>query len=431
MLGYTYEFVSPVNFDLPQATVENGTLGLPSYKVLVLRSTDILTLNGTVKLVQYAKQGLPIIISGDIPSKIASANGLEQAQANVQSILNLTNVHHVAEGSLATTLASIDILPRTQVSTTGNWLTVWRKDADVDYVYVFSNTNTSSTNTGSIKFATTKQPFKYDAWTGAQTPIVQYTQSAGYTELSLTLTGNQTAIFAFKDSTASCEPTHVTCISPESSVMDLQYDNDNKGIIALFSSESTTSTITLSDNKAIKAIVSGSISSPITLSNWTLNAESWTPGANLYDSSTVGTKTNYTIQLPTLVPWSEIPELYNISGLGYYSTTFDWTSSCGEGAIINFGRIPNTIRVRINGKAIPALDLTAATADISTYLVEGENTVEAVIATTLYNAVVSRALELESGGASGAVLLAYGRLTYVEGLVDEVVVTPYRAVKIL
>ncbi|KFY84261.1 hypothetical protein V500_09457 [Pseudogymnoascus sp. VKM F-4518 (FW-2643)] len=61
--GYGYEFISPANFDLTLAKVKNKILAPdgPSYKVLVLRSDDSLTLAGTQKLVQYAKQGLPIL----------------------------------------------------------------------------------------------------------------------------------------------------------------------------------------------------------------------------------------------------------------------------------------------------------------------------------------------------------------------------------
>lgn len=53
------------------------------------------------------------------------------------------------------------------------------------------------------------------------------------------------------------------------------------------------------------------------------------------------------------------------------------------GAIIDFGRVNHTLRVKINGIALPPFDIADAKSDITAYLVEGINTVQATVATAL------------------------------------------------
>jgi hypothetical protein len=128
LLGYGYEYISPENFQLPQAFVENGVLApdRPAYKCLVIQESAILTTNGTMILAQWAKQGLPVIISGGMPTQIASSSGLSQAQATLQSILSLPNVHQLPSEPIAPVLSSIGIQPLTEVSANQTWYTYWR-----------------------------------------------------------------------------------------------------------------------------------------------------------------------------------------------------------------------------------------------------------------------------------------------------------------
>ena len=111
--------------------------------------------------------------------------------------------------------------------------------------------------------------------------------------------------------------------------------------------------------------------------------------------------------------------------MGYYSTTFTWTST-SVGAIIDFGRVVQTLRVKVNGVALPVLDLADAKADISAYLIQGTNTVHATVATTLYNALVPIWSTMETAGAGPSVPAISGPLE--AGLVGTVVVTPCTAV---
>ncbi|PVH71603.1 hypothetical protein DL98DRAFT_383782, partial [Cadophora sp. DSE1049] len=393
--GYGYEYISPENFRLPLATVERGVLARsgPSYKALIIRQDDILTLDGTIKLAKFARQGLPIIISGAIPSRIASPTGLLSAQANLREILSLPNVHQVSTGALAASMASIGIQPRTKVSANSTWYTYLRKDdaTKSDYVFVYNSGNYSE---GTITFQTTRQPFFMDAWTGEILPVVEYKVSSGSTTIFLCLASGQTAIIAFTSANIrDSPPLHVS--SAPSSILGYTYAK-NAGLIAKIPASSAESSLTLSSGKSV-SIPAQNIPTAFKLSNWTLIAESWRAPDNLYDSGTLGVKRNTTHYLPELLPWQEIPGLANTSGVGYYNANFSWTET-SVGAVIDFGRVVHTLQVKINGRQLLPLDPTSPKADITEYLVKGKNRVEAVAATTLYNSLVPVFSRLQTSG---------------------------------
>lgn len=91
----------------------------------------------------------------------------------------------------------------------------------------------------------------------------------------------------------------------------------------------------------------------------------------------------------------------------------------------------HTLRVKINGQQLPNLDFTSPKADISQYLVEGKNSVEAVAATTMINGLAPILLELRTSGSGPIMGLDKFTSTEVEsGLVVNVIVTPYTGVKL-
>ena len=61
------------------------------------------------------------------------------------------------------------------------------------------------------------------------------------------------------------------------------------------------------------------------------------------------------LTLDGLQPWSNIPELQDVSGIGTYTTTVDWDGSAA-GAYLNLGEVNDTYRVSVNGRALPPLD---------------------------------------------------------------------------
>lgn len=135
--------------------------------------------------------------------------------------------------------------------------------------------------------------------------------------------------------------------------------------------------------------------------------------------------------------WQQVPGLQNVSGRGYYSASFPWPPCRGsgaqpDGAVIDFGPVVHTLRASVNGRPLPPLDVTGARADITPFLRDGINTVEAVVATPLGNVLRPIWDKLETSGTGTTDLVAgwppAAPADY--GILKDVVVTPYRSVVI-
>jgi len=338
----------------------------------------------------------------------------------------LPNGHQISsESSIATAVESIGISSLTKLSANDTWYTNWRQDGEDSYVFLYNDWNYS---TGTVSFASTGTPYSFDAWTGGQTPILHYTVKDGYTTIPFNLAPTQSTIVVFLTTPPSGTPgVHVT--SSPSSILGFSYSDST---LTAKVPSGLLGTIVTSNGKTY-SISATAAPALFALGNWTLIAEKWGPPPNLTDIDTIAVKSNTTYYLPSLLSWPLIPGLANTSGVGYYSTAFKF-SNTSYGAIIDFGRVVHTLRVKINGQQLPPLDFASAKADISEYLVEGVNTVQAVTATTMINGLVPILDQLMTSGGGPA----FGSSTFGEGtagkaesgLVGIVTLTPYLGVKI-
>ncbi|KAL5434257.1 hypothetical protein PMIN07_009197 [Paraphaeosphaeria minitans] len=392
--GYAYEYLSPDNLDLPAAKVVDGVLApdAQAFKALVLRQNDSLTLKGVSKLVEFANAGLPIVFAGGKPSMLVGTvapTAQRQVLHDIDTISRLPNVHVTDSYFVASTIASLEIQPLTKVSTNTSWHTYWRSDptTDTDYVFVYNDAMYEppgqGPSTGTIHFQSTKIPYEYNAWTGEKSPILPYAKTNTSTTIHFRLAGNQSTIVAF-------EPPLHDVPAPE----PVNY--------------SAPDVLGISFKNGTAVLKTACASTPaFTLNNWSLTVEHWDPPVDLYNYTSGALKHNTTHHLPSLVSWIDILGLQNVSGRGYYSTTFVWPpntpasagpGSSPKGAFIDFGPVYHTLRASLNGRPLPPLDVAAARADIADYLVEGVNRVDAVVATPLGNVLRPIWTFLESSG---------------------------------
>ncbi|KAG2170683.1 hypothetical protein VTO58DRAFT_106896 [Aureobasidium pullulans] len=438
--GYTYEYLSPDDFNLPDAQVLNGVLAPShqSFKAIVVRGNDTLTSSGVSKLAQWAHEGLPVVFSGGIPSNISGTSGVSSSsiKSTLTQLLSLKNVHSVPYTNLAQSLSSIGITPRTAVSkgqaSNTTWFTNWREDVSISTSYVFIYNDAtglprgSGASTGNITFEASGTPFVYDAWTGNKTPVASYQQWQNTTTIAVALAGNQTTILAFERGLKPAKSSvHVEHSSEQLKTMPGANYIVNFGHKSCSAKLSNGSTIT----------VPSSDFPPITLKNWTLTVESWTAPSNMYDvEGTV--KTNSTFTLNSLVPWNQIPNanLSNLSGRGYYTVSFTWppaSSSAATGAQLNLGSIIHTARASLNGLALPPLDVADAKADLTPYLKKGVNELQVVVATPYGNALRPIWANLKSYGDAPNLLAGVTPPVVAEyGLVGDVSVVPFVGVRL-
>lgn len=112
---------------------------------MVVRANDSLTVDGVSKLVEFAHAGLPIIFSGGLPSSYLGTKdpkSIADAQHSLNETTSLPNVHVTdSYDGLASTLASLGILPATRLSTNRTWFTIRRSDnqTNEDYIFVYND----------------------------------------------------------------------------------------------------------------------------------------------------------------------------------------------------------------------------------------------------------------------------------------------------
>ena len=233
-----------------------------------------------------------------------------------------------------------------------------------------------------MTFEATGVPYFYDAWNGDTSPVAVYSQDANTTTIPLQLAGNQTVIIGFQN---------ITTTSLYISGAGYQYATVNGSIVV--STDDPATAASLSNGSALT--LTPPSTSAMTLGPWSLTIESWTQPSDIYDISTVANKKNSTWTLPSLIPWQAIDaSLQNVSGRGYYSTNFTWplstngsSSALASGAFLDLGAIIHTARAFINSQALPPLDVSAARADLTPYLVQGVNKIDVVVSTPLGNAL--------------------------------------------
>ena len=271
-------------------------------------------------------------------------------------------------------------------------------------------------------------PYTIDSWTGEVTEIGNYYYEDGQTVFPIDLDYDDIALYAFEPVTE--ESFHAT-----STNADMAYGTENG--VAVRATQSGTYTTKLSSGRTVTEEINVPESYPIT--NWDVTVESWTPSENILrseetigDVHTVNTKvdtdkTDINVKLDELTTWNNIPEVgETVSGIGYYNAKFNWDSSSADGAYIDFGdEFYSSMKVWINGQKVGGdvsanptkapksilenyegteqytggISSTDPVADISKYLVDGENTIYIEYSSPLGNVQLSRGA-IKPGGNS-------------------------------
>ncbi|KAL3250972.1 hypothetical protein ABHI18_010909 [Aspergillus niger] len=394
--GYSYSYLSPENFGLAQAYVGNQTLGPdgPAYKVLLVYSASNLTYESISKIAQFAEAGLPVILVDGDPSQYATA-GAASHQNFTEAIVRLKrtkNVFTVSEGELIHKLASLHLEPRIQVQANSTWYTTWRESVreDIQFAFVYNDGKASA---GHLVVSSDKTPHRFDMWTGQSAPILEYQQAHGKTLIPLVLEANQTALIAFTGpSVHRLREPAIHAVQTPSTIQGYKFNTNSSDSVELHvSAGPSDQPLVLSNGQNYTFPPDREVASSFILGNWSLTAEHWAAPANLSDASQIASKFNTTHQLDALIPWTQIPSLANASGLGYYSTSFEWPPRMGsaDGAYLLMPRVLHTLRVKINGHQTPPPDYNAPKVDIGPYLRAGRNDVVIEVPTIMWNYIRS------------------------------------------
>jgi len=188
-----------------------------------------------------------------------------------------------------------------------------------------------------------------------------------------------------------------------------------------------------------QAINTRSVQPAYSISNWSLVIEHWGPPDNLYDVDLGAKKVNLTIPIqgPALKSWKDLG-FPDVSGIGFYNTTFDWNPSLLSytgGAFLILPPVSDGVVGILNGKRLPVFDITNPTLDITSFLKEGKNVLQLKVSSTLKNSLRPIWADLRTAGGgvastwSATANLGFGLQHY--GLIGEVRIVPYALVPLV
>ena len=139
----------------------------------------------------------------------------------------------------------------------------------------------------------------------------------------------------------------------------------------------------------------------VALDDWDLTVDGWTPGASGLPGDTAHQDLGPVHVSATadggLPAWSSITtgngygvDLSDTSGIGTYTAKLDLPQTWRRvsGAWLDLGTAVDTVRVQVNGKAVPGVNQADLShVEVGTYLRPGRNTITVRVASTLLNAV--------------------------------------------
>lgn len=356
--GYTYDYFSPslLHADGVHYDPETKTLEPAGYRALVLWQAD-LTLDGAKTVCDLADSGLTVILVDGAavrsPYRCEDDSSLAELLCRMKA---LPAVHTVsAPDEVTAALQSLGITPYTAFDKPNqNLLTQMRRDGDNRLLYVY---NYADDITSSLSFDGCYIPCQIDAWTGEITQLPSCCDGTK-TRVSVSLAAGDIALL---------------CLLPRTEQTDLP---------------------------AAPTVL---CKTPFSITNWTLAVESWTPSGEilLRTETLLGVQTTeyavhtdkrqIDVTLDTLTTWDNISALgRDICGKAVYRASFVWDAHTADGAYLDFGSIVQTLRVKINGKEAPDVNLIRPRIDITDLLCDGENTVELFYSSNLNNLQITR-----------------------------------------
>lgn len=461
--GYTYDYFSPDYLNLMEYDAATGTLGATVGYQAILVQQQRMPIDAAQRLLELAKQGLKVIIVDDAATITPYYNeNNEDLKVIIDEVKQQKNVVTVAsEADAYTALQKMEVRPRAElVGSNEQILTQVREDEGNNlYLYAYNYCDDQHKflqykTTSPESHGTTAKtdlsvdgmyiPYQIDPWTGEVEKVVDYRYENGRTVLNLSLSYNDVALLAFEPVTK--EELHVV-----STDADVTNQNGDFTVRAVKSGSYNT---TLSNGDTY--VTALTVPQAKELTNWDLAVENWTASetkekrsetrsTTVYDAATntyqdveltteeVLYQTNKDVistHLETLTTWDKIEEIgKEVSGIGVYTTTFDWDTSAADGAYLDLGTFLQNAVVEVNGQRAETVDVIDPVIDLAGLLKDGENTLKITTTSTLANRMLAMGRLSEGRFTYDGVDKLVGfngyRCTYQSNGLSSVTLVPY------
>ncbi|MBA2813283.1 hypothetical protein E0500_039710 [Streptomyces sp. KM273126] len=259
--GYTYGFMNDTLVTDPAARVTDGRLDASGlgYKAFVLDNTANANTNPTLDLtsarrvLSWARAGLPVIVVGDIPSRVRGNHPAQDAalQTVSRQLLATRGVRQVAEEKdVLAALRRAGVQSSATFAQPAPLVTLHRSTADTDYYYLFNSGG--STVTTDVTLKGHGKPYLYNAWTGTVTPIAEHTIAKGATTVNVKLKSGDSTLIAVTRGNSDTPRTPRTAATSTTADQVLY---DSQGHLVVRDTQPGTYTTRLDGNRTAKAAI--------------------------------------------------------------------------------------------------------------------------------------------------------------------------------
>ena len=423
--GYTYDYFSPYLLTNENVTSADGLLNPDgaAYQAVILME-DELPYEAAEKLLQWAKDGLPVVFVNNASEIVAnndvtkdntvaagttgSNDGNEEAlEEIVKEMKTLSNVKTVeAESDAYEALQELGVYPRVQYKeANAKLLPVMRSAENVDYLYLYHYMYEDEENyEGDVSLDGNYEPYVLDTWSGDVDNVQNVSYESGRTVIHVDLAPGETMVLALKHSEGELDNVVEDTEKAEERPAEEIAENTEENV-----TEDTTMSEKTEENGEQNLPQDGA-EKDLSLTDWALVVDSYEPGEKITrteeneDTGVTTTEATYTTNhveidagtLSELISWKDIDKIAEkVSGTGTYTTTFTLPEKWSDTGKIQFQADSfqgGTAAVWINDTKVP-VNMDRRTADLTPYVQLGENTITVRVTSSLRNVMIVQGYE--------------------------------------
>jgi hypothetical protein len=343
--GYNFDHIDA--YTILRSKVVDGKLispGEEKFSVLVLPQQESLSVELSGQLVAFARQGLPIVFMGGVPTTEPNVvDGQLSGKPGpdlLRSVLTNGRVHVASDAKGVAKILDASVAPNLHFE--GPSLPFIEKRIGKLDIFFLRNPGDNAKQT-IIECHAIGTPELWNPWTGDIRPLEHFERSGSTVRV----------------------PIHV---DPYGSVL-LLFDPDGKP---------TGKPVDMS------APAQPELQIALGQNGWDFHGRGIGPGSQpeVID-----------MKMPSLEEWTMTHQLKNFSGRGQYTTTFTVPApllGSHRRIVLDLGDVKDVAEININGKPGPQLLLRPYRADVTSLLQAGENTLQITVVNTLFNALSGR-----------------------------------------
>jgi hypothetical protein len=340
--GYNFDHIDA--YTILKSKVLGGKLISPggeTFSVLVLPQQESLSVHLADQLVEFARQGLPIVFMGGVPKTESSVVDGQLAgnpgPDRLRNALTDGHVHVATDAKGVTTILEESILPNLHFN--GLPLPFIEKRIGKLDIFFLRNPDDGAKQT-IIECHAVGVPEIWNPWTGTIHPLAHVERSGSTVRVPIDVDGYGSVLLVF--------------------------DPDGK---------QTENPVEMSTSTPAELPIA------VGQNGWNFHGIGIGPGSHpeVID-----------MKMSSLEDWTMTDGLKNFSGRGQYTTTFSVPASLLNShsrIVLDLGDVGDVAQIAINGKAGPDLLLRPYRADVTPLLHVGENTLQVTVVNALFNAL--------------------------------------------